>query len=86
MIARRIRKPATTATTARMMLSVDPTGDPESPTRGRRAPRSEDSPDESSGASVMRVLSLLGHGARPLRRPATANRSRALAADRVHAE
>ena len=32
-IARRIRKPAITATTASTMLSVEPTGEPESPTR-----------------------------------------------------
>jgi hypothetical protein len=53
-IARRIRNPAITATTASTMLSVDPTGDPLSPTRGLR--RRSGSPSvDPSGASVMRL-------------------------------
>ena len=39
-IERKMRKPATTAITASTMLSVDPTGEPESPTRVDVRPRS----------------------------------------------
>jgi hypothetical protein len=58
--ARRIRNPATTAMTASTMLSVEPTGDPLSPTRGlRREPRSGSTSAGPSGASVMPLPSCL---------------------------